>query len=163
MTLDSKKLLDGVGWNLLRELQTDARLSFAELGRRVGLSLPAVAERVRRMEEVGIITGYHAEVGLPEIGISVMAFIRITTTGDRYPSIIQLARDLPEVLECHHLTGTDSFILKVVTPVISDLEALITQLSTYGQTATSIVLSSPVTKRVIEPGLGRSDAAKTVS
>ena len=158
MTLDSKKLLDGVGWNLLRELQTDARLSFAELGRRVGLSLPAVAERVRRMEEAGIITGYHAEVDLPEIGISVMAFIRITTTGDRYPSIIQLARDLPEVLECHHLTGTDSFIMKVVAPAISDLEALITQLSTYGQTATSIVLSSPVTKRVIEPGLGRSDA-----
>ena len=163
MTLDSKKLLDGVGWNLLRELQTDARLSFAELGRRVGLSLPAVAERVRRMEEAGIITGYHAEVGLPEIGISVMAFIRITTTGDRYPSIIQLARDLPEVLECHHLTGTDSFIMKVVTPAILDLEALISQLSTYGQTATSIVLSSPVTKRIIEPGLGRSDAAKTVS
>ena len=151
MTLDTKKLLDEVGWRILRELQMDARLSFAELGRRVGLSLPAVAERVRRLEEADIITGYHAELNTEKIGMPVMTFIRITTTGENYPSIIALARDLPEVLECHHLTGTDSFILKIVTGSISHLEQLIGQLSSYGQTATSIVLSSPVTKRVIEP------------
>lgn len=151
MALDSKKLLDEVGWRLLLELQRDARLSFAELGRRVGLSLPAVAERVRRLEEAGIITGYHAQVSLPRIGLPVMAFIRITTTNDRYPAITTLAGNLPQVLECYHLTGTDSFILKVVAASIPDLEGLIAQLSGYGQTATSIVLSSPVTKRVVEP------------
>ena len=151
MTLDTKKLLDEVGWRILGELQMDARLSFAELGRRVGLSLPAVAERVRRLEEAGIITGYHAALNTEKIGMPVMAFIRITTTGDKYPAIITFARDLPEVLECHHLTGTDSFIIKVVAGSISHLEQLIGRLSSYGQTATSIALSSPVTKRVIEP------------
>lgn len=150
MTLDNKKLLDDVGWRLLRELQGDARLSFAELGRRVGLSLPAVAERVRRMEEAGIITGYHAEVNLEKVGLPVMAFIRINVPGEKYGAIIALARDLPQVLECHHLTGTDSFIMKVVTVSIPHLETLIAQLSTFGETTTSVVLSSPVTKEIIQ-------------
>ena len=151
MALNTKKLLDEVGWRILRELQMDARLSFAELGRRVGLSLPAVAERVRRLEEADIITGYHAELNREKIGMPVMAFIRITTTGENYASIITLARNLPQVLECHHLAGTDSFVLKVVTASISHLEQLLSHLSNYGQTATSIVLSSPVTKQLIEP------------
>jgi Lrp/AsnC family leucine-responsive transcriptional regulator len=151
MTLNSKKLLDEVGWHILRELQMDARLSYAELGRRVGLSLPAVAERVRRLEEAEIIAGYHAVLNPKKIGIPVMAFIRITTSGENYSSIIALARNLPEVVECHHLTGADSFILKVITASISHLEQLIGHLSTYGQTATSIVLSSPVTKQRLEP------------
>ena len=151
MALNSKKLLDEVGWRILRELQLDARLSFAELGRRVGLSLPAVAERVRRMEEAEIIAGYHAALNPEKIGLPVMAFIRITTSGENYASIIALARTLPEIIECHHLTGTDSFIMKVVTASISHLEQLIGHLSTFGQTATSIVLSSPVTKQLMEP------------
>lgn len=152
MALDSHKLLDEVGWRLLLELQDDARLSYAELGRRVGLSLPAVAERVRRMEEAGLITGYHANINLPQVGFPLMAFVRIMTTSDRYPAITALAKKLPAVLECHHLTGTDSFIVKVVAASIPDLEGLITQLSAFGQTATSIVLSSPVTRRVVGPG-----------
>lgn len=150
MALDNKKLLDDVGWRILRELQEDARLSFAELGRRVGLSLPAVAERVRRMEDAGIITGYHAEVNLQMVGLPIMAFIHIKASGEKYPSITALARDLPQVLECHHLTGTDSFLMKVAAVSISHLEALITRLSTYGETTTSVVLSSPTTKQVIE-------------
>lgn len=151
MALNSKRLLDEVGWRILRELQLDARLSFAELGRRVGLSLPAVAERVRRMEETEIIAGYHAALNPEKIGLPVMAFIRITTSGENYASIIALARNLPEIIECHHLTGTDSFIMKVVAASISHLEQLIGHLSTYGQTATSIVLSSPITKQLMVP------------
>lgn len=147
MTLDGKKLLDDVGWQLLHALQEDARLSFAELGRRVGLSLPAVAERVRRMEEAGIITGYRAELDVKKIGLPVTAFIRVGAGGEQYPAIIDLARDLPGLMECHHLTGADSFIMKVVVASIPHLEALITRLSTYGQTTTSIVLSSPVTRK----------------
>jgi Lrp/AsnC family leucine-responsive transcriptional regulator len=160
MALESKKSIDDVGWQLLQALQEDARLSFAELGRRVGLSLPAVAERVRRLEEAGIISGYHTEVNLPQAGLPIMAFIRINVPGERYPQIIALARDLPEILECHHLSGSDSFILKVVAASIPHLEVLITRLSSYGQTTTSIVLSSPVTKRVLAQKSGYLDGAQ---
>lgn len=146
MTLDSKKLLDEVGWQILQALQQDARLSFAELGRRVGLSLPAVAERVRRMEEAEIITGYRAEVNMAKIGLPIMAFIRMNTPRDQYPALIAQLHSLPQALECHHLTGSESFIIKVVVASIADLEILIGQLSDYGQTTTSIVLSSPVSK-----------------
>jgi Lrp/AsnC family leucine-responsive transcriptional regulator len=149
MTFETKKLIDEVGWQIIQALQENARLSFAELGRRVGLSLPAVAERVRRLEEAGIITGYHAEINLSKVGLTIMAFIRINVPADRYPQIIAIASDLPEVLECYHLSGTDSFIVKVVTTSIPHLEALITRLSAFGQTTTSIVLSSSLNKRVV--------------
>lgn len=149
MTLEYIKLLDEVGWRILIALQEDGRLSFAELGRRVGLSLPAVAERVRRLEEAGIITGYRAEVNMTKIGLAIMAFIRMNASKDQYPALIALLNRLPQVLECHHLTGSESFIIKIVVTSIADLESLIGQLSAFGQTTTSIVLSSPVLKRVI--------------
>ncbi|GAB4408452.1 MAG: Lrp/AsnC family transcriptional regulator [Anaerolineae bacterium] len=149
MTLDHTKLLDEVGWRILAALQEEGRLSFAELGRRVGLSLPAVAERVRRLEEAGIITGYRAEVNMAKIELPIMAFIRMNTPRDQYPALIALLNNLPQALECHHLTGSESFIIKIVVTSIADLETLIGQLSAFGQTSTSIVLSSPVLKRVI--------------
>jgi Lrp/AsnC family transcriptional regulator, leucine-responsive regulatory protein len=149
MSLDSKKLLDEVGWRLLEALQEDARLSYAELGRRVGLSLPAVAERVRRLEEAGIITGYRAEVNAQKIGVTILALVRINVRGEQYPAFTALARSLPEVLECHHLSGGDSFMLRVAAASIPHLEQLITRLSSYGQTTTTIILSSPVPRRVI--------------
>ncbi len=152
MTLENKKLLDEVGWQILRALQQEARLSFAELGRRVGLSLPAVAERVRRLEAAGIITGYHAQVSLPQVGRPITAFIRLVIPRERYTLFLAAMRELPEVLECHHLSGVDSFILKAALPSIPHLEAFIDRLSEYGQTNTAIVLSSPVTRQVIEPG-----------
>ena len=151
MTLDIDRLLDPVGWQILSALQEDARLSFAEIGRQVGLSLPAVAERVRRMEEAGIITGYHAQVNGQTIGRPIMAFVRINMPGERYPAFIALAHTSPEVLECHHLSGADSFILKVIVSSIPHLETLVTRLGAYGQTTTSIVLSSPLTRRNLEP------------
>ncbi|MFN8457535.1 MAG: Lrp/AsnC family transcriptional regulator [Anaerolineae bacterium] len=151
MTLENKKLLDEVGWQILRALQEDARLSFAELGRRVGLSLPAVAERVRRMEEAGIITGYHAQVNLAKVGWPITAFIRMIVPRERYPAFLAAIGAWPEVLEGHHLTGSESFIIKTVVASIADLESFIDRLSEYGQTTTSIVLSSPVTRRIIEP------------
>ena len=150
MTLEPKKSLDNVSWQILTALQKDARLSFAELGRRVGLSLPAVAERVRRMEEAGIITGYSANIAVNKIGLNVMAYSRVSTNSNQYPAIIALAGTLPEVVECHHLTGPDSFIMKVVVSSIPHLEEVITKLSAYGQTATSVVLSSPVTGKVFD-------------
>lgn len=154
MTFNSKKLLDSIGWSILQALQEDARLSFAELGRRVGLSLPAVAERVRRMEDAGIITGYHALVEAKAVGRPITVFIRISVPGERYPAFISLVGQLGEVQECHHLTGADAFIIKAVVSSITHLETLITLLSPYGQTTTSIVLSSPVTRRVLGPAPG---------
>ena len=147
MTLDSKKLLDEVGWQILTVLQEDARLSYTEIGRRVGLSLPAVVERVRRLEEAGIITGYRAEIDISKIGLGITAFIRVTTASEKYPALNALLKAMPEILESHHLAGADSFIIKVVASSIPHLESLITRLSPFGQTTTSIVLSSPVIKR----------------
>jgi Lrp/AsnC family leucine-responsive transcriptional regulator len=140
--------LDGVDWKLLQALQENARLSFAELGRRIGLSPPAVAERVRKLEDAGIITAYRAEIEPQAIGLPITAFVRLSTPPDRYPRVIELAQQLPEILECHHIAGGDAFVFKVAVVSVVQLEAVIGQLSTYGQTTTSIVLSSPVKKPV---------------
>jgi Lrp/AsnC family leucine-responsive transcriptional regulator len=147
---NSDKLLDFVGWEILRALQEDARLSYAEIGRRVGLSAPAVMERVRRLEDAGIITGYHAQVDVTRLGLPVMAIIRVRYPGDRYKQIHRLAQDCAEVLECHHVTGDDCLIIKIATESMRHLERLIGQFGAYGQTTTSIVMSSPVTQRVID-------------
>jgi Lrp/AsnC family transcriptional regulator, leucine-responsive regulatory protein len=150
MALESEKLLDEIGWKILQELQENARLSFAELGRRVGLSIPAVTERVRRMEDAGIITGYHADIDPEKVGLPITAFIRMNIMGDVTPRLTALLKELPEVSECHRGTGGDSFILKVNVSSVHHLEKLIDQLLPFGTTTTSIVLSSPVAKRFIE-------------
>lgn len=149
MALDYQKLLDDTGWQILELLQQEARITFAELGRRVGLSLPAVAERVRRMEEAGIINGYRTVVDLAKIGLPVMAFIHLKTPSERYPALIAHLRQMPQVVEGHHIAGSDAFILKVVAASIPQLETIITRFSAYGQTTTSIVLSSPVINPVL--------------
>ncbi len=150
MSLENEKLLDDIGWHILQELQQNARLSFAELGRRVGLSIPAVTERVHRMEDAGIITGYHADVNPEKVGLPIIAFIRMNITGNVSSQIVGLMNDLTEVSECHRGTGGDSFIMKVRVSSIAHLENVIERLLPYGTTTTSIVLSSPVTKRLIE-------------
>jgi Lrp/AsnC family leucine-responsive transcriptional regulator len=144
-----KKLLDDVGWKILHQLQQDARLSFAELGRRVGLSTPAVLERVRRMEDTGIILGYHAELDAAKVGMPITAFIRISVVGELLQRIIGIAANLDEVLECHRVTGTDSVVIKVGVSSVEHLQALFDQFSPYTATTTSIILSSPVTRRAI--------------
>ena len=145
--LQLEKILDPVGRKLLQAVQENARLSFSELGRRVGLSAPAVAERLRKLEEFEIINGYHAEVDPAALGYGVTAFIRLTTSTDKYPRVLELAQRLPEIRECHHVTGGEAFILKVLATSIPHLESLIAQLSVFGATSTSIVLSSPVRKQ----------------
>ena len=151
LAFDSDKALDATSWELLRALQTDARLSFSELGRRVGLSAPAVAERVRKLEEAGVIVGYHARVCPEKIGYALMAFVRMESPSEKCPIVSAFVADLPEVLECHRITGSDSFILKVIVASVAHLEALLDRLMPYGQLTTSVVLSSPVKSRVVEP------------
>jgi Lrp/AsnC family leucine-responsive transcriptional regulator len=150
MTLETEKLLDSTGWQLLQALQQDARLSYTELGQRVGLSAPAVAERVRRMEDAGIISGYHAQINRSKIGYPITAIVRMSTSpGDRCSSIF--AQEIPEVLECYRVTGSDSLIIKIMASSIEHLESLLDRLSAHGQLTTSMVLSAPVTRRVLAP------------
>jgi len=151
LTLENEKLLDTTGWQILCALQEDARLSYSELGRRVGLSLPAVAERVRRLEDAGIITGYRAQVDTAKLGYPIMAFIRMSLTRDRDPQVSAIVREMPEILECHRITGSDCFVMRAVVSSVSHLETLIDRLSVYGELVTSVVLSSPVTARTIRP------------
>lgn len=138
-------------WALLRELQADARLSYSELSRRVHLSPPAVAERVRRLEESGVITGYHAHVDLGVAGRSVIAIIRMSCYGPqcllRDPSVAEW----PEVLEIHRITGDACCILKVAAGSMDDFERVIDRLAPYGQPSSTMVLSTPLAWRPITP------------
>ena len=143
-------MIDEIDWKILKELQINARISFAELGRRVGLTTPAVIERIRKMEDAGIITGYRAEIDAAKVGLPITAFIRMSITGVDYSHIIEVAEESSEVLECHRGTGNDSFIMKVAVSDVGHLQTLIDKLTPYGITTTSIVLSSPVKSRVIE-------------
>lgn len=147
--LRNEKLLDTIGWRLLEELQVNGRLSYAELGRRVGLTTPAVVERVKRMEEAGIIVGYHADIDPMKVGMPISAFIRMSIVGDVFGKITGVVKNSPEVVECHRGTGADSFIMKVHVRSVEHLEQLIDRLTPFGTTSTSIVLSSPVQRREI--------------
>ncbi len=143
-------MIDGIDWKILKELQVNARITFAELGRRVGLTTPAVIERMRKLEDARIITGYRAEIDTAKVGLPITAFIRMSISGVDYSHIIEVAEQSKEVLECHRGTGSDSFILKVAVADVEHLQSLIDRLTPYGITTTSIVLSSPVKRRIIE-------------
>jgi len=140
-------LLDSFGRKLLDELQANARLSVAELGRRIGLSPTATAERLKQMEEAGILRAYTVQIDREALGLEVMAFIRMSCGGQNYYRLLEYVQTLEEVRECHHLTGGDDFLLKVTTTSMDDLEALIEALLSYGNPVTSLVLSSPVEHR----------------
>jgi len=147
MTMDSTVLLDIYGRTLLHELQVNARLSLAELSRRIGLSATATAERLKQMEESGILRGFTVEIDREALGLGVMAFIRMSCPGQHYRRFVEYVQRLEEVRECHHLTGGDDFLMKVTTTSMNDLEALIEALLPYGNPVTSLVLSSPVERR----------------
>ncbi|GAC1446030.1 MAG: Lrp/AsnC family transcriptional regulator [Pyrinomonadaceae bacterium] len=151
MNLSGDKTLDIIGWHILREMQENARLSFAELGRKVGLSTPAVMERVRKLEDAGIITGYHAEINAAKVNLPITAFVRLSVVGNVYTKFIAALEMIPEITECYRTTGADSVIMKVTVASVTHLETLIDQLMPYGTTTTSMVLSTPLVRHVIEP------------
>ena len=153
MTIESAPLLDEYGRNILRQLQRDARLSYANLGRRVGLSPSATAERMRRMEEAGIIRNYTIEIDPDALGLAILAYIRMTCDSGRYQPFLKFVRTLAEVRECHHVTGGDAFFLQITASSIEKLERTIERLLPYGTPTTSIVLSSPVARRAYDVAL----------
>ena len=144
------ELIDDVNRALLAELQADARLSLAELGRRVGLSSPAVADRLRRLEDEGVITGYHATVDPRALGFSLTAVIRIRPAPREIAKVAELARSTPEVVECTRITGEDCFVMRAHVRDPHHLEELIDRFVIFGQTTTSIAQSAPVPWRAVQ-------------
>jgi Lrp/AsnC family leucine-responsive transcriptional regulator len=141
--------LDRTDTALLAELQADARLSLAELGRRVGLSSPAVADRLRRLESDGVIAAYRTEVTPVALGLTLTSIIRVRPSPRQLAQVAELARAAPEVVECHRITGEDCYFVKAHVRDVQHLEELIDRFTPYGQTTTSIVQSSPVPARAV--------------
>jgi Lrp/AsnC family transcriptional regulator, leucine-responsive regulatory protein len=143
----AESLLDATNLRLLAELQADARLSHAELGRRVGLSSPAVAERLQRLEREDVILGYHAEVNPRALGLSLTAIIRVRPAPRQLRQIAEIAQSSPEVVDCRRITGDDCFIATAHVRSVEHLEEVIDRFAAHGQTTTSIVQSAPVASR----------------
>ena len=144
--------LDTLDYRILQELQQDSRLSMRELGRRIGLSAPAVTERVRRLEESGIVQGYGVRVATKPLGRSITAFIGVKDSGRNDPALVRWAQGRDGVLECHSVTGDNSCILKVAVPDVAALEVLLGELIDLGFTCdTSIVLSTPLEGKLLLP------------
>lgn len=142
-----KSALDPVNVRLLDELSRNPRITMSELGRRLGMSSPAVTDRVQRLEAGGIITGYRVELDPRELGWPVAAFVRIRPGPGQLKRIAELAQKTPEVVECHRITGEDCFLMKVYVTEIDKLEDVLDRFLMYGQTTSSIVQSSPVPAR----------------
>jgi len=141
------KLLDAVNLRLLEELASEGRLGMAELGRRVGMSAPAVAERVGRLERAGVIAGYRAEIDPAGVGYPVAAIVRIRPAPGQLQRIPAVARETPEVGECYRITGEDCYLLRLHLRSIDELEEILDRFTPYGQTTTSIIHSAPVPRR----------------
>src|SRR3954469_885363 len=151
--------LDRTDWRLLAELQRDGRTSYADLARAVAMSASAVAERVRRLEEAGVIAGYRATVDPARVGLAVMAFVRLRYPTGNYRPFHALLDGTPEIVEAHHVTGEDCFVLKVLARSMRHLEEVTGRISGRGAVTTSIVYSSPLPGRsVAVEALGRDDS-----
>jgi Lrp/AsnC family leucine-responsive transcriptional regulator len=141
------KLLDPINLRVLDELVAEGRIAMAELGRRVGLSAPAVAERVQRLERAGVIAGYRAELDPRALGFPVSAVVRIRPAPGQLQRIPEVARETPEVAECHRITGDDCYLIRLHLRSIDDLEDVLDRFTPFGLTTTSIIHSTPVPTR----------------
>ncbi len=140
-------LLDDVNLRILAELQVEGRVGMAELGRRVGLSAPAVSERVQRLERAGVITGYSVELEAAALGYPISAVVRIRPSPGQLQRIPEIARETPEVAECHRITGEDCYLLRLHLRSIDELEEILDRFTPHGLTTTSIIHSTPVPRR----------------
>ena len=143
--------LDGVNRHLLEELSLDARLSTADLARRVGMSAPAVRERLTRLEETGVIRGYRLDVDPAALGLPVAAWVRIRPGPGQLSRIAELASSTPQVSQCYRISGEDCFLLQVHVPTIEALESVLDAFLLHGQTTSSFIVSTPVPPRPVTP------------
>ena len=141
--------LDSYDTRLLAELQADARLSLAELGRRVHLSQPAVTERVRKLEAAGVITGYRATVNLGALGYGIGALVRVGRTD--YTRMLKLIADMPEIVNAWNITGEDSWVLQIAVTDVANLDAVVSQMCLLAETSTSIILKTLREHQVMLP------------
>jgi Lrp/AsnC family leucine-responsive transcriptional regulator len=141
------KLLDPTNLRILEELSLDGRIGVAELGRRVGMSAPAVAERLQRLERAGVIVGYRAEIDPRAVGFPVSAIVRIHPSPGQLQRIPEIALETPEVAECYRITGEDCYLMRLHLRSIDDLEETLDRFTPYGLTTTSIIHSAPVPRR----------------
>jgi len=149
-------ILDATNLAILRELLDEPRLAMSELARRVDMSAPAVAERVQRMQEAGVIRGARLDLDQSALGLGITAFVRVRPMPGQLQAISELARKTPEVVECHRVTGEDCFIMKVLVGRVELLEAVLDEILRYGNTTSSIVQSTPVPLRAPPlPGIAR--------
>jgi Lrp/AsnC family transcriptional regulator, leucine-responsive regulatory protein len=142
--------LDATDWQILGVLQREARISFAALARKVAMSPSAVTERVRRLEETGIITGYRAEVAPERVGLAILALVRLRYPTGNYRPFHALLESTPEIVEAHHVTGEDCFVLKVVARGMRHLEEVTGRVAGLGPVTTSVVYSSPLPGRDLD-------------
>ena len=147
--MDSTVALDDIDRNIVMALQRDGRLSYAQLGREVGLSATATAERVKRLEESGVIKGYQAVIDGAKVGYPMTALIRLTLTGEQCMRVGELLEGIPNVIECYRVTGEISAIAKLVIGSVAELETVVDRFASLGTPATSIVLSTPIDRRPI--------------
>lgn len=149
--------LDGAAWRLLGVLQLDARAPLKALAEAAGLSVAATAERLKRLQDAGIAQRFTAELDASKVGYPVKAIVGITATQPGKKPLLERLRHAPEVLECHHVAGADSYVMTVVATSLTDLERFIGTINGYGETRTSIVFSTPIERRgLVPPGSKRS-------
>ncbi len=139
--------LDAQDRQIISELAQNGRMTFAELGRRVSLSAPAVTERVRRLEQLGVITGYRAEIDPRSLGYALTAIVRVKPAARQLSKIAELATDIPQIEECLRITGEDCFYMKLHLRSIEELPSVLDRFLLYGETTTSIVNATPVPRR----------------
>jgi Lrp/AsnC family leucine-responsive transcriptional regulator len=144
-------MLDPLHWNILTTLQQNARASFAAIGRKIGLSPPAVAERIKRLEDSGVISGYWAEVSHKEVGYQLKAIITLRAFMGKLKPFLDHVKKLEEVVNCYRITGNENIIMEVVLRDQSHLEEFIDQLIQYGETRTHIILSEVISNAPIRP------------
>jgi Lrp/AsnC family leucine-responsive transcriptional regulator len=150
---NNKATLDKTDRTIVLELQRNARITATEIGRRAKLSTPAASERLRRLELAGVITGYHASVDLGMLGFTIQGFVRLKHAGSNYKPLRAVLAKTPAILECHHVTGDDCFIMRVAVKSMAELESLSTSLAAFGAVTTSLVYSTFVAPRAADPAL----------
>lgn len=142
--------MDKINQEILAILQKDGRISFADLAKKVHLSAPAVTERVKKLEDAGVITGYRACVNLEQLGYPIEAMVQAKVFLGKEAIFIQLSKSRPEIIECYNVTGDKAFLLKVIVPTMSKLDALLEQFSLISETSTMVVLSHVVADAVVQ-------------
>jgi len=151
-----KSVLDGTNLDLLRQLRSAPRIAISELARRVGMSAPAVRERIARLEDLGVIARWRLELDPVALGFPLLAFVRVRPMPGQLPKVAELAQRIPQVVECHRTTGEDCFIMKVYFVAMEELDGVLDQFLAHGQTTTSLVQSTPVPPRDLPlPGRAR--------